>query len=97
MLIELKNSNYPRFFYITYKIIKQYYPGEPFNILIRSLIDIFQENNRVITTKNGKGELTLFCVNGEQVNTSYARDQTVVRGCGYHAVAFLIKDSMLEV
>ena len=71
----------PNFLYNIYDHEK-YYPGEPVNIHTQSLINIIQENNRVITTKNGKGELTLFCVNGEQVNTSYARDQTVVRGCG---------------
>ena len=30
---------------------EKYYPGEPVNIHIQSLINIIQENNRVITTK----------------------------------------------
>ena len=78
-------------------IMNRYYPGKPVNIYTQSLINIIQENNCVITIKKIKGKIPLFCGNGEQVNTSYARDQTVVRGCGYHAVSFLIKDSMLEV
>ena len=40
-------------FYITYIITNIYYPGEPVNIHIQSLINIIQENNRVITTKKG--------------------------------------------
>ena len=32
-------------------IMKKYYPGEPVNIHIQSLIIIIQENNWVITTK----------------------------------------------
>ena len=39
------------FFGITYTIMNKYYPGEPVNIHIRSLINIILENNRVITTK----------------------------------------------
>ena len=38
---------------ITYTIMEIYYPGEPVNIHIKSLINIIQENNRVITTKKG--------------------------------------------
>ena len=34
-------------------IINRYYTGEPVNIHIQSLINIIQENNRVITTKKG--------------------------------------------
>ena len=30
---------------------EKYYPGEPVNINIKSLINIIQESNRVITTK----------------------------------------------
>ena len=52
-------------------IINIYYPGEPVNIHIQSLINIIQENNWVITTKKGKGKLPLFCGNGEQVNPIY--------------------------
>ena len=32
-------------FFITYTIINKYYPDEPFNIHIQSLINIIQENN----------------------------------------------------
>ena len=42
-----------RIFNITYMIINIYYPGEPINIHIQSLINIIQENNWVITTKKG--------------------------------------------
>ena len=48
------------------------YPGEPINIHIQPLINIMQDNNRVITTKKGKGKLPIFCGNGEQVITIYA-------------------------
>ena len=40
-------------FCITYMTINIYYPGEPVNIHIQSLINIIQENNWVITTKKG--------------------------------------------
>ena len=40
-------------FNITYMIINIYYPGEPVNIHIKSLLNIIQENNLVITTKKG--------------------------------------------
>ena len=43
----------PPFLYITYMIINIYYPVEQVNINIQSLINIIQENNRVITTKKG--------------------------------------------
>ena len=33
--------------------MKKYYPGEPVNIFIKSLIIIIQDKNRVITTKKG--------------------------------------------
>ena len=33
--------------------MKKYYPGETVNIRIKSLINIIQENNWVIVTKNG--------------------------------------------
>ena len=42
----------PPLFCIIYTIIKNNYPGEPFYINIQSLINIIQDNNRVITTKN---------------------------------------------
>ena len=48
----MENSRYP-YFYITYMIINIYYPGEPVNIGMQSLINIIQENNWVITTKKG--------------------------------------------
>ena len=40
-------------FWITYTIMNKYYPGEPVNIHIQSLINIMPKNNRVITTKKG--------------------------------------------
>ena len=43
----------PQFFGITYKIMNKYYPGEPVNIHIQSLINIMQEKYWVITTKKG--------------------------------------------
>ena len=43
--------------------------GEIVNIHIQSLINILQENNWEISTKIGKGKLTLFCGNGERVIT----------------------------
>ena len=46
-------------------IINRYYPGDPVNIHIQSLINIIQENNWVITIKKGKGKLPLFHGNGE--------------------------------
>ena len=52
-------------------IINRYYPNEPVNINIQELINIIQENNRVITTKKGKGKLPLFCGNGERANPIY--------------------------
>ena len=43
--------------------MNKYNPGEPINIYIQPLINIMQENNRVITTKRGKDKLPLFCGN----------------------------------
>ena len=43
----------PTVFNITYMIINIYYPGEPVNIHIQSVINIIQENNWVITTTKG--------------------------------------------
>ena len=51
--------------------INRYYPVEPVNIHIKSLINIIQENNRIIATQKGKGKLPIFCGNGEQVNPIY--------------------------
>ena len=53
-------------------ITKKYYPDEPVNIHIQSLINIIQEKNWVITTKKVKGELPLFCGNEEWVIPFYA-------------------------
>ena len=44
-------------------IIKNYYTSVPINIDIQLLLDVIQENNWVITTKNGECELPLFCGN----------------------------------
>ena len=53
MLREYRELSLPPFFNIAYMIINIYYPGEPVNIHIQSLINIIQENNWVITTKKG--------------------------------------------
>ena len=45
-------------------IMRKYYPGEPVNMHIESLINISQGYNWVIITKNGKGKSPLFRVNG---------------------------------
>ena len=45
---------------MTYTIINKYYPGEPVNIYIQSLINIVQENNAVITSIKGEVKLPLF-------------------------------------
>ena len=39
-------------FGITYIIMNKYYPGEPVNKNIHSLINIMQENNCLIPSKN---------------------------------------------
>ena len=52
-------------------IINRYYPGEPVNIHMKALINIIQENNWVIPPKKGKGQLPIFCGNGERVNPIY--------------------------
>ena len=48
-------------------VIKKYYPGEPVNIHIQKIINIIQDNNRVITNKKGRGKLSLFFGNRAQV------------------------------
>ena len=35
-------------------------------------MNIIQENNRVLTTKKGKGKLPLFCINEKRVIPIYA-------------------------
>ena len=35
--------------------MKKYYPGEPVNIYIQSLIHIIQDKNSLITIKKGEG------------------------------------------
>ena len=54
--------------------MNKYYPGEPVDIHIKSLINIILENNRVITIKNGKGKLPIFFGNRERVIPIYATD-----------------------
>ena len=39
--------------------MKKYYPGEPVNILTQSLINIIQDNNRVVTTKKVQESITI--------------------------------------
>ena len=62
----------PPIFCITYIIANRYYPDGPVNIHIQQLINIIQDNNRVITTKKRKGKLPLFCGNVERVMTIYS-------------------------
>ena len=57
---------------------QNYYLVEPVNIHIRSIINIIQENNWFITTKNGKVKLPLFRSNGEQVITFYVERRIVI-------------------
>ena len=56
-----------------YKIYdhEKYYPGEPVNIHIQSLINIIQERYWVIATKKGKGKLPLFWGHLERVIPIY--------------------------
>ena len=65
MLRKYEESSLPHIFSITYMIMNKYYPGEPFNIHIQSLINIMQEKIGQLPPKKGKGKLTLFCGNGE--------------------------------
>ena len=58
-------------FCITYIIKKKYYPNEPVNIRIQLLINIIQNNNWVISTKNTKSNLPLFSDDGERVIPIY--------------------------
>ena len=51
--------------------MNKYYPGEPVNIHIQSLINIVLVNNWVITTKKGKGKIPIFCGNEERVIPIY--------------------------
>ena len=43
----------PNCFCITYTTMNKYYPGDPVNTHIQSLISIMQDNNWVVTTKKG--------------------------------------------
>ena len=68
----MENYPYPQFLYNIYDNEK-YYPGGPVNIHIQSLMNIIQEYNTVISPKEGKGKLPLFCGNRERVNPIYAQ------------------------
>ena len=50
---EFGEFSLPPIFRIAYTIMKQYYPGEPINIHMQSLINIIQDNNRLISIKKG--------------------------------------------
>ena len=52
-------------------IINRYYPVEPVNIHIQSLINMIQDKIWSLPPKKGKGKLPLFCGNGERVNPIY--------------------------
>ena len=60
-------------------IMNEYYPGEPFNIHLQSLLNILQEKNRVITTKRGKSKLPLSSVNGEGLIPIYGVRNTYIQ------------------
>ena len=63
----MESSSCPQFF-ITYTITNKYYPGEPVNIHVQQLINIIQENNRLITTKKRvRVNLPFFSGNRERV------------------------------
>ena len=51
MAIYFEEFLLPPLFRITYKTTKIYYPGEPVNIHKQPLINIIQDNNKVINTK----------------------------------------------
>ena len=76
MLIESGEFLLPPNFLITYIIMNKYYTVETFNIHIQSLINIMQNNNRLITTKKGKDKLPIFCGNGELVIPIYISHST---------------------
>ena len=52
-------------------MIKKDYPSEPVNLHIKSLINIIQEKNWVISIKKGNGKLPIFRGNGERVIIFY--------------------------
>ena len=68
---RIEELSIPQIFRIIYTIMKKYYPGEPVNRHMKSLINTIQDRNRVITTKNGKVKLPLLCSNGERVIPIY--------------------------
>ena len=74
MLRDLENFLLPQFFSYNIYDNQKYYPGETVNIHIRSLINIIQDKNWVITTKKVKGKLPLFSGNGEQIIPFYANN-----------------------
>ena len=54
-LRESKEFSLPNIFCITYTIIHKHFIGEPVNRHIQPVINMMQENNRLITTKTGLG------------------------------------------
>ena len=61
--------------------MNEYYLGEPVNVHIQSLINIMQENNRLITKKKGKGKLPLFHGNGKRLIPIYSVSHASVNIC----------------
>ena len=51
--------------------MEKYYPGEPVNINILSLLILSRINIGKLPPKKGKGELPLFCGNREQAIPIY--------------------------
>ena len=54
-LRESREFSLPQIFCITYTIMNKHYIAEPVNRHIQPLINMMQENNRLITTKTGLG------------------------------------------
>ena len=79
----------PNFLYNIYDDEK-YYPGEPVNIQIQSLINIIKENNREITAKKGKDELPLFCGNVERVIPIYGGHSLTIKAIPSNIYAYTV-------
>ena len=72
MLREFGEFSLPPNFHITYTTMKNIIQANKLIYIYKSLINIIQENNWVITTKKGKGKLPLFYGNRELEIPIYA-------------------------
>ena len=84
MLRESEEFSLPPIFCITYMTMNKYYPVDPVNIHIQSLMNNMQDNNRVVTIKKGKRKLTTFFGNGEGVISIYAQASMAHSYTDYH-------------